>query len=79
MKTWFLYLHSVSGAKPTTKYTLYERALKFLPRSYKLWWSYLNAISSRLDGKQVSDKRYLGLQSVFERSLVYMNKMPQIW
>jgi len=36
---------------------LYERALKFLPGSYKLWWAYLQVSSEgrkgERDGKEI--------------------------
>jgi pre-mRNA-splicing factor SYF1 len=79
LKTWLQYISAKSNAAPAVKYSLYERALKHLPRSYKLWNAYLTDVSARLKGKQISDRRYIGLKSTFERSLIHMNKMPRIW
>ncbi len=41
LKNWLRYLGAKTQAKPVKRYLLYERALKFLPGSYKLWWAYL--------------------------------------
>ena len=79
MKTWFQFVDSKRDASPVIRFAIYERALKHLPRSYKIWKAYLNEVSTRLKGKSISDKRFLGLKNIFERSLVHMNKMPTIW
>jgi pre-mRNA-splicing factor SYF1 len=67
---------------------LYERALKYIPNCYKLWFNYLKESLENLR----SVRSYLGNQfaevtQLFERSLVYMHKvtthpyrkMPNIW
>ena len=79
LKSWLQFIEHKRNSSPVTRYVVYERALKHLPRSYKLWMLYLTDISDHLRGKKMSDKRYLGLKNVFERSLVHMNKMPRIW
>lgn len=56
------------------------RALKFLPRSYKLWYAYLQerykAIHDRVD---ITHKKYQILINTYERAFVHMSKMPRIW
>ena len=79
LKTWFQFIASKREASTVTRYAIYERALKKLPRSYKLWKAYLSEVSDRLKGKSISDKRFMGLKNIFERALVHMNKMPVIW
>ena len=79
LKTWLQYINSISNINSTTRFIIFERALKYLPRSYKLWVLYLSEVSNRLKGKKITDKRYHGLKSLYERSLVHMNKMPLIW
>lgn len=79
LTTWLNYLKSKSTSKASIRYFIYERALGFLPRSFKLWFSYIRELSSRLERKLITDKRYLHLIGIFERSLTHMHKMPVIW
>ena len=79
VKTWFGYLQHKLGAAPTSRYILYERALLYLPRSYKLWHAYIQERTSHLATKSIGDKRYEVLIDVFERCLEQMHKMPRIW
>jgi pre-mRNA-splicing factor SYF1 len=60
-------------------YILYERALKLLPRSYKLWFAYLNLRKSKLRGRRIDHPSYQILANTYERALVHLNKMPRIW
>jgi pre-mRNA-splicing factor SYF1 len=60
-------------------YMIYERALKCLPRSYKLWHAYLTERTSKLSNKSITNKKYEILINTFERALIHMNKMPRIW
>jgi pre-mRNA-splicing factor SYF1 len=79
LKGWLNYLKLKEGARPVERYILFERALINLPRSYKLWYLYLNELKVRLKGKKITDKRFIGFIGLFERSLVHMHKMPKIW
>lgn len=79
LKSWLNYLAFKKDAAPTSRYVIYERSLKFLPRSYKLWFSYITERKVNLQSRPVHDKRYKSLINTFERSLVHMNKMPRIW
>lgn len=58
---------------------IYERALKQLPGSYKLWYNYLRTRRKQVKGKCITDPEFEEINNVFERSLVFMNKMPRIW
>lgn len=58
---------------------IYERALKELPGSFKLWYNYLKLRRNQMKGKCITDPDYDELNNVFERSLVFMYKMPRIW
>lgn len=58
---------------------IYERALKQLPGSYKLWYHYLKVRRKQLKNKAVTDPEFEDVNEVFERCLVFMNKMPRIW
>lgn len=79
LKAWWNFLLYKKDASPVTRYVIYERSLKFLPRSYKLWHSYLQERSATLTNKCITDKRYSILENTFERALVNMYKMPRIW
>lgn len=79
LKAWLKYLDYQRNAPLTDRYVIYERALKFLPRSYKLWFAYLSLRKSRLEYASISDQRFTILANTFERCLVHMHKMPVIW
>ena len=58
---------------------VFERALKELPGSYKLWYNYLKVRRKQMKGRCVTDPGYDAVNSCFERCLVWMHKMPRIW
>merc|ERR1719481_1978306 len=58
---------------------VFERALKELPGSYKLWYNYLKVRRKQMKGRCVTDPGYDAVNNCFERSLVWMHKMPRIW
>ncbi|XP_042465258.1 pre-mRNA-splicing factor SYF1-like [Zingiber officinale] len=58
---------------------IYERALKALPGSYKLWHAYLRERLEAVRGRPVNDLAFDSLNNTFERALVTMHKMPRIW
>merc|ERR1719392_60628 len=58
---------------------VFERALKELPGSYKLWYNYLKVRRKQMKGRCVTDPGYDAVNNCFERSLVFMHKMPRIW
>ena len=57
----------------------YERALRVLPGSYKLWHAYLGARVRRVQSARPQSTAVTAVISAFERSLMYMGKMPRIW
>lgn len=79
LKAWTSYLHWKREAVPATRFFIYERALKYLPRSYKLWFAYLTERRKYLRTKSTNDRGYDTLINAFERAMVHMNKMPRIW
>lgn len=80
VKTWWNYVQSkLEDPSPLERFSIFERALTYLPRSYKLWHAYLNDRTQHLKKKSVTSKKYDYLIDTFERALVYMNKMPRIW
>lgn len=58
-----------------------ERACTALPRSYKLWKMYLELRIRHLKGRNATKQtpQYAKVNSLFERALVLLNKMPRIW
>ena len=79
LKTWLNYLLVKKSASSLVRYVIYERALKFLPRSYKLWHAYLGERRAAVEHKCLSDKSFTNLVQTFERALIHLHKMPRIW
>lgn len=50
-----------------------------MPGSYKLWYNYLRTRRKQVRGKCINDPMYDEVNNAFERSLVFMHKMPRIW
>uniref|UniRef100_A0A8B9H3R0 Pre-mRNA-splicing factor SYF1 n=1 Tax=Astyanax mexicanus TaxID=7994 RepID=A0A8B9H3R0_ASTMX len=79
VKCWMRYIeHKQSGSKSVLN-MIYERALKELPGSYKLWYNYLRERRKQVKGKCVTDPAYEEINNCHERALVFMHKMPRIW
>lgn len=78
LKSWIRLLDNVSDI--SQKSFVYDEALMFLPRSYKLWRYYLLALSSDLPADLIpkSDK-LTHLIELYERALHCLNKMPRLW
>lgn len=79
VKHWLRY---IEHKKSTPKYgvnIIYERALKELPGSYKLWYNYLRIRRKQIKNKCITDPGYEEVNNAFERALVFMHKMPRIW
>ena len=81
LKAWLHYLQakSATSTPAIARYVIYERALKYLPRSYKLWRAYLRDREQRIEKRCVTDKGFTVLLAAYERALIHMNKMPRIW
>ena len=70
---------ATSEASYLDRAKLFEKALLYLPGSYKLWFNYLKEAVTYTSNFHIKDPRMNVIVELFERSLVYMNKMPQIW
>ncbi|XP_031570615.1 pre-mRNA-splicing factor SYF1-like [Actinia tenebrosa] len=80
VKCWMRYIeHKSKAGSKTANNMVYERALKELPGSYKLWYNYLKLRRKQVKGKPLTDPAYEDVNNAFERSLVFMHKMPRIW
>lgn len=53
--------------------------MKELPGSYKLWYNYLKTRRRQVKQRCITDPLYEEVNNAFERSLVFMHKMPRIW
>jgi len=42
VKSWLAYTDAKSSAAPAVRYSVYERSLRLMPGSYKLWVAYLS-------------------------------------
>jgi pre-mRNA-splicing factor SYF1 len=79
VKNWMRYLlHKQTGSYKAQCY-LYERAVKEVPRSYKLWIKYLEFRMNHDLQLYILDKEYDDTNNCFERALMYLNKMPRVW
>ncbi|KAJ3286136.1 Pre-mRNA-splicing factor SYF1 [Borealophlyctis nickersoniae] len=92
LKVWLRYIEKKAEASIDARIFLYERALKQLPGSYKLWKSYLDMrVSTLLEGEKdpetglrkplrpLRDREWERVNNAFERALVLCNKFPVIW
>jgi pre-mRNA-splicing factor SYF1 len=77
-KSWWSSILSLEE-NSITRYMQYEKALTLLPRSYKLWHHYLTERRKALESIPITSRSVDLFLDLYERSLVYMNKMPQIW
>lgn len=79
VKHWLRYIDHKSKAPNNGVNIVFERALKELPGSYKIWYNYLRTRRKQVRGKCLTDPMYEEINNCFERALVFMHKMPRIW
>ncbi|KAG7252294.1 hypothetical protein CRUP_036664 [Coryphaenoides rupestris] len=79
VKCWMRYIEFKQNSAKANLNMIYERALKELPGSYKLWYNYLRERRKQVKGKCISDATYEDINNCHERALVFMHKMPRIW
>ena len=58
---------------------LFERALKLLPGSYKLWKTYVEIRIKHIRHIPVTSAAYEQVNRVFERALAQKPLMPRLW
>ncbi|XP_065918405.1 pre-mRNA-splicing factor SYF1-like isoform X2 [Dysidea avara] len=73
------YIDHKSSSPKAVVNLVYERALKQLPGSYKLWYNYLKLRRRQVKEKCITDPVYEDVNNAFERALVFLHKMPRIW
>ncbi|XP_064458638.1 pre-mRNA-splicing factor syf1 homolog [Ornithodoros turicata] len=79
VKHWMRYIEHKKDEPKDVINTIYERALKELPGSYKIWYSYLRLRLKQVRDLCITDPAYEEVNGTFEKSLVFMHKMPRIW
>lgn len=79
MKSWLRYADHKREGRQDVLNLIFERSLKELPGSYKLWFNYLLIRKKQVENSPVTDPALDQVENVFERSLVFMHKMPRIW
>ncbi|KZF23278.1 TPR-like protein [Xylona heveae TC161] len=82
IKPWLSYVeHKLQHGSLLEQAFVLERACSELPRSYKLWKLYLELRVKHLARKNPARhaSEFLKVNSLFERALILLNKMPKIW
>ena len=79
LKYWVRYLEAKQRAPARQRNLIAERALKYLPGSYKIWRKYLTDRCKQVRNLPPDDPAVEAVNRVFERALVYMHKMPRLW
>src|SRR3990167_2181327 len=78
-KFWWVKLTSLPESDFKARSHMYLRTLRHLPGSYKLWFHYLTESMKFCEDKCIVSQHYAVVNGLFERSLVFMHKMPRIW
>ncbi|PIA43160.1 hypothetical protein AQUCO_02000532v1 [Aquilegia coerulea] len=79
---WWRYLLSKRDSPVKERFVVYERALRALPSSYKVWHAYLSERINMVKNQNLPTTYhpdYISLNSTSERALITMKKMPRIW
>jgi pre-mRNA-splicing factor SYF1 len=79
VKTWWNYIHFNTDQPAALRFSIYERALSHLPRSYKLWHAYLIERTQHARGSSAKSKKVDLLINCYERALITLHAMPRIW
>jgi pre-mRNA-splicing factor SYF1 len=77
---WLTYLEFKGNDCPrSVRWQIYERAVRALPGSYKLWYRYLQERIATTRTLSIASPLFEEINNLFERALVHMHKMPVIW
>jgi len=79
VSTWSNYIKDCTGLPRQRRYVIFERALKANPGNFKLWHAYLKDRKTEICGFRTNHPIFCALKNAFERSLVFLHKMPRIW
>lgn len=77
LRTWIRYIDHKRNGSFSELCFVFERALKELPGSYKLWKQYLDFRRDKLKGLNAARHRqqYHSVVALYERALVLLNKV----
>lgn len=78
---WLRYIQHKRDRPLAEQASVYERAVRLFPRSYKIWKAYLDLRASHVRNINSSGHavQFLQVNKLFEHALVLLNKMPRIW
>ena len=79
LKYWIRYIEAKAKAPARQRNLIAERALKYLPRSYKIWRPYLSDRRAQVRNRPADDPAVEAVVRAHERAIVHLNKMPRIW
>lgn len=79
VRVWFAYARAKATAPQKVRFLIYERAVKALPGSYKLWKAYLEDRMRVCKDLSIADPEYESANNAFNRALVFLHKMPRLW
>ncbi|KAG5832774.1 hypothetical protein ANANG_G00294700, partial [Anguilla anguilla] len=74
VKCWMRYIEYKQNGPKSVLNMIYERALKELPGSYKLWYNYLRERRKQVKGRCITEPAYEEINNCHERALVFMHK-----
>ncbi|KAK3838396.1 MAG: pre-mRNA-splicing factor syf1 [Linnemannia elongata] len=83
LRHWQRYLEHHATSPIAQLFVVYERAVKELPGSYKLWKAYLDQRKQHLTKRNLpyvkAQSEWESVDDCYERALVLLHKMPRIW
>lgn len=79
VRLWVAYAKAKANAADRVRFLVYERAVKELPGSYKLWQMYLQDRVRSCKERCITDPAYESTNAAFQRALVFLHKMPRLW
>lgn len=75
VSAWFRYIKFKREAPQKQRNLLFERALKQIPGSYKLWRFYLKERTAIVKLLKVTDPEWKIVGNAFERALAFLHKV----
>ncbi|KAG0202966.1 Pre-mRNA-splicing factor SYF1 [Mortierella sp. GBA30] len=83
LRHWLRYLEHHAVSPIAQQFVVYERAVKELPGSYKLWKVYLDQRRQHLAKRNLpyvkAQEDWESVDDCYDRALVLLHKMPRIW
>ena len=78
-RNWWVMIEVKQEEPYVERVKIYEKALKHIPWSYKIWYFYLNDCITQVKDKCPESQSFKVINGIFERALIFMHKMPRIW